>query len=72
MNATKPDPMNDLRHAIKFSKIYGALAELHRRNGRHNESEAFRTLRLDLWRQWERKLPGNGAIRRQLEAAGAS
>jgi tetratricopeptide (TPR) repeat protein len=72
MNATKPDPMNDLRHAIKFSRIYGALAELHRRNGRRNESEAFRTLRLDLWRQWERKLPGNGAIRRQLEAASAS
>ena len=67
--ATKPDPANDLRHAIKMSRIYGALADLHRRNGRRDQAEAVAALRLELWRQWERKLPGNTAVRRQLEAA---
>jgi len=69
MLATKPDPMNDLRHAIKFSRIYAALAELHRRGGPSGQAQAFANMRVELWRHWDRKLPGNGAIRRQLEAA---
>lgn len=59
---SNPDPRNDLGHAVALSHIYGSLAALDR-------GEAFPALRLELWRQWDRKLPGNSLVRRQLESA---
>jgi tetratricopeptide (TPR) repeat protein/predicted Ser/Thr protein kinase len=67
--AWKPDPLLDLRQATELSRIYEALAALHRRNGHPDRAEAMSALRLELWRQWDRKLPSNSFIRRQLEAA---
>jgi serine/threonine protein kinase len=67
--ASKPDPRNDLRDATAISRIYEALAGLHRRNGQPDRAEAMTALRLELWRQWDRKLPHNSFIRRQLGEA---
>jgi len=67
--AFKPDSRNDLRDATELSRIYEALALLHRRNGHPDGAEAMSSLRLELWRHWDRKLPHNGFVHRKLEAA---
>jgi serine/threonine protein kinase len=67
--ASKPDPKNDLRDATELSHIYEALAGLHRRNGHPDQAEAMSAQRLELWRNWDRKLPHNSFVHRQLEAA---
>jgi tetratricopeptide (TPR) repeat protein/predicted Ser/Thr protein kinase len=70
--ASKPDPENDLRQAAKLSRIYEALTVLHRRNGRPDRAADVFTLRRSLWQHWDRKLPNNSYIRRQLQAASAA
>jgi tetratricopeptide (TPR) repeat protein len=67
--ASKPDPRNDLRDATELSRIYETLASLHRRNSQPDRAEAMSALRLELWRNWDGKLPHNGFVHRQLEAA---
>jgi serine/threonine protein kinase/tetratricopeptide (TPR) repeat protein len=67
--AWKPDPLHDLRHAIELSRLYEALAGLYRRSGNRDRAEAMSAQRLELWRHWDRKLPSNSFIQRQLEAA---
>lgn len=69
--ASKPDPQNDLRHATKISRIYGALADLHARTGQAERAAGMAAQRRELWRHWDRKLPGNAFVRRQLDAADA-
>jgi tetratricopeptide (TPR) repeat protein len=68
--AAKPDLGNDLRRAAKLSRIYEALAALHRRNHQPEKADAVAALRRNLWQQWERKLSHNAYVRRQLQAAG--
>jgi hypothetical protein len=68
--AAKPDLGNDLRRAIKLSRIYEALAGLQRRNHQAEKAEAVSALRRNLWLQWDRKLPGNAYVHRQFQAAG--
>ena len=68
--AAHPDPANDLRQCNKLSRIYGALAVLHRRNGRNADAEAMNSIRRSLWREWRHKLPNNAYVRRQAQAAG--
>jgi tRNA A-37 threonylcarbamoyl transferase component Bud32/tetratricopeptide (TPR) repeat protein len=67
--ATKPDPLGDLRDTPKLSRIYEALAVLHMRNGNPAGAAEMNSRRLDLWRHWQRQLPQNSFVRRQLEAA---
>ncbi|MGI8742711.1 MAG: hypothetical protein ACR2NN_09100 [Bryobacteraceae bacterium] len=67
--ASKPDPHNDLRDAMKISGIYQALAILHYRNGESGRGKDMAAVRVELWRHWDRKLPRNAFVRRQLEAA---
>jgi len=67
--ASNPDPLNDLRRAAKLSRIYEALGRLHSRNRQPERAEAAATERRNLWRQWNRKLPNNNYIRRQLASA---
>lgn len=67
--AENPDPLNDLRDAPRLARIYQALAALYRRAGDTTRADDFQARRLDLWRRWDRKLPGNVFIRSQLEAA---
>jgi hypothetical protein len=67
--ASKPEPRNDLVHANILSGLYAALASLHRRTGHPGKAEPLETSRLELWQYWDRKLPNNSLIRRQLAAA---
>jgi hypothetical protein len=65
--ALHPSPETDLRHANDMSRLYSALAQLDAKLGNYEEARAFETRRTDLWRQWDRKLPNNTYVRRQLE-----
>jgi hypothetical protein len=51
------------------SNVYAALAQVDDRTNNTAEAKAMRARRLDLWSQWEHKLPGNPFVRRQFAAA---
>jgi tetratricopeptide (TPR) repeat protein len=65
--ASKPQPETDLRHANGVSRIYRDLANLYVRTGRVAEAKVLEQRRTELWRYWDRKLPENVFVRRQLE-----
>ena len=67
--ASNPDPQNDLLNAVYVSRVYASLAMLHRRVGRGDVAIPREAARLELWRQWNLKLPSNPFVHRQLEAA---
>jgi hypothetical protein len=66
--AAKPEVLTDLRDVPRLSLLYAALARACRRTG-NPAAQDIESRRLELWRQWDRKLPNNSFIRRQLEAA---
>lgn len=70
--ASKPEPLTDLRDAAKLSRLYEASAGLYRRAGQTERAESMETRRLELWRHWDRKLPNNAFVRRQLAATASS
>src|SRR5207245_1916555 len=59
-------PETSLIGAVNLSNIYQSMAALYRRAGRTELASAMETQRLDLWRQWDRKLPNNAFVRRQI------
>ena len=63
------DPNSSLKDAVDLSNVYSAIAKLHRLNHAPQQADEISALRLDLWRGWDRKLPGNPFVRRQIEAA---
>jgi serine/threonine protein kinase len=67
--AAQPDVLNDLRDAPKLSALYEDLAAVYRRAGDARNAEDLQTKRLELWRHWDRKLPHNPFVLRQLAAA---
>lgn len=69
LSAAKPKPETRLTEALDLSNVYESAARLHRRTGRADLASTLETRRLDLWQQWDRKLPNNSFIHRQLEAA---
>ena len=69
MRAAKLEPETSLEDAVDLSSVYQAIADLHRRNREPGRADATSALRLELWRSWDRKLPGNAFVRRQLESA---
>ncbi len=71
ITANESGPRNDLPGAAQLSSIYGALAALDRRLGRSGDAEGLDARRLDLWRSWDRKLPHNPFVLRQIAAAQA-
>lgn len=66
MIASKPDPSNDLRDATQLSGFYTALGGLYQQTHDAAKAETITAQRRDLWRQWDRKLPGNPFVQRQL------
>ena len=66
--AAKPDVLSDLREAPKLSSIYEGLTALYRRTGLIPKAENLEGRRLELWQQWDRKLPNNPFVLRQLAA----
>jgi serine/threonine-protein kinase len=69
VTAANPDGTVDLWDAPRLSRIYEALDRLYRRTGKTAEAESTHARRLELWNEWDRKLPNNDFVRRQLEAA---
>jgi hypothetical protein len=68
--ASKPVPEEDLADALDLSDLYASLAGLNRRARRTDAAAEFERRRTQLWRQWERKLPDNDFVHRQLQASG--
>jgi tRNA A-37 threonylcarbamoyl transferase component Bud32/tetratricopeptide (TPR) repeat protein len=55
--------------AVLVSRSYEAVSPLLRRLGKMDEAADVESKWLELWHGWDRKLPGNPFIQRQLEAA---
>jgi tetratricopeptide (TPR) repeat protein len=65
--ASDPEPFTDLRNVPQLSRLYESLAGLYRRIGDAAKAESMESRRLELWRHWDRKLPHNAFVRRQLD-----
>jgi tetratricopeptide (TPR) repeat protein len=61
-----PDPQNDLRDAAALSHLYRDVIAFSARVGDTQTAERTSGRNLDLWRQWERRLPGNSFVLREL------
>jgi serine/threonine-protein kinase len=66
--AANPREFDDLRNAPKLSLLYEKLAGVYRRTGATAKASTTEARRLDLWLRWDKKLPDNTFIRRELEA----
>ena len=66
--ASNPDLPNNLLNSVYVSRLHVSLATLLRRMGRKDQAEPLEADRLKLWECWNRKLPNNPFVRRQLEA----
>jgi tetratricopeptide (TPR) repeat protein len=65
--ASESKPQSNLSHALSFSNLYDEMSAVHRSNSQPAKAAALDAQRLELWRHWDRKLPGNNFVRRQLE-----
>jgi tetratricopeptide (TPR) repeat protein len=70
--AARPKPEDSLTDAFRLSRIYLAMAALHRRAGQAELASTLEMRRLELWRTWNQKLPHNAFVHRQLEAENRS
>jgi serine/threonine protein kinase len=68
VGAASPKPDTILQDAVHLSRIYAAKAVLHRRAGQADLASALEARTLELWRHWERQLPKNPFVLRQLAA----
>jgi len=66
VRASNPKPETDLRDANNLARLYRDLGGLHRRAGDIDTAVILERQRLDLLRFWDRKLPNNSFIQRQL------
>jgi tetratricopeptide (TPR) repeat protein/predicted Ser/Thr protein kinase len=64
--ASNPNPQNDLVDAVQISRLETSLAALLRHLGRTGEAVTLEKSRLELWRHWDRKLPSNPFVLRQI------
>ena len=69
--ASNPKAETDLEDANDLSNIYRAMAQVHRRAGQTSVAAGLEARRLQLWQQWDSKLPNNSFVRRQLAAISA-
>jgi hypothetical protein len=53
---------------VELSRIYRSMAALQRRNERIDLAAGLDARRLELWQHWDRKLPGNAFVHRQIAA----
>jgi serine/threonine-protein kinase len=66
--AAKPDVENSLAEAADLSAMFASLAVLDRRSGNTVHAFEIDTRRMQLWHHWNRKLPNNPFVLRQLAA----
>jgi len=67
--ASKPEPQEDLADAVDVSSLYALLTDLNRAARQQANSADYARRRVQLWQQWDRKLPGNPFVRDQLNTA---
>ena len=67
-------PVSDssLEDAVSLSSIYDRAAGLYLRAGDPVRAAELKTRGLELWRAWQRKLPGNSFVLRQIAASPAN
>jgi tetratricopeptide (TPR) repeat protein/predicted Ser/Thr protein kinase len=65
-SGARPGPENSLEDAMDQSGIYAGMAAVHRQAGQADLAAALDGRRLELWRRWEKKLPGNAYVLRQI------
>ncbi len=65
--AQHPDLEGDLRHADDMSRLYDSIARIDGLLGNREERAKYESLRGELWRRWDRKLPNNSFIHEQLQ-----
>jgi tRNA A-37 threonylcarbamoyl transferase component Bud32 len=70
LNAAHPDPENDLRQALQMSNSWADLARILRASGETQQAAQWAHKRERLWQGWNRKLPGNAFVQRQLPPVG--
>jgi serine/threonine protein kinase len=67
--AAGPEPQATLADAVMLSHLYSTIAALNRRTG-HDERACTLEMRcVDMWRDWDTRLPNNKFVRSQLKAA---
>jgi hypothetical protein len=66
--ASKPQPLEDLRHANSLARLYGDFGKLKLRAGLTAEAQELFERQLSLWRYWDRKLPDNEFVKHKLAA----
>ena len=69
--ASHPAPEASLDDAVDMSRLYSALAKLHRQAHHTDLASALELRRMELWRHWDTKLPHNSFVSRQLKPAQA-
>jgi len=68
--ATSPKPETDLADATDVSRLYASLAAVERRAGRNEDASVLDSRRRQIWQRWEKALPGNSFVARQLASTG--
>jgi serine/threonine protein kinase len=66
--ASKPQPLEDLRHANSLARLYGDFGKLKLHAGLTVEAKELFERQLSLWRYWDRKLPDNVFVKHELAA----
>ena len=66
--ASHPDVEHDLRQANDLSGIYLGFTRVLKRAGQATEAADLNARRVRMWSAWDRKLPGNPFVLRQLHA----
>lgn len=72
VEASNPNPGADLRDAMGMSRILRGLSQAHALAGNTEAATQAAGQRLELWRGWQQKLPGNAFVERQLALARAA
>ncbi len=67
--AAKPTAFDDLRDSPRLSQLYASMAAIYRRTGETAKAHEMELRRLKLWQHWDRKLPNNPFILKQLASA---
>ena len=69
--AANPAADSDLRDAVPLSQLYASMDALYRRTAEAAKAQEIESRRLNLWQEWDRKLPVNTFVHRQLASAAA-
>ena len=66
--ASNPDTRNDLLNAVSLTELDACSAALLRRAGAADQAAALEAGSRELWRHWDRQLPNNPFVLRQIAA----